>query len=181
MFALEANRLVSIEKGTWIQVRSLDVPKDGLILWLRDFGQVKLFRTSLKNQVRNDIVHVPKANDSHDNGLKLDAFECTLHDFHWQIEQYHRAIKQVCHIESFQVRGKVAVKKHIFTATCAYVNLQHMRATDIIKNCYQLQRNLFNEVIGAFINTFALGMEHMNPQFFRTVNAQLLDNVHGFV
>jgi len=175
LFALEANRLVSVEKGTWVQVQSLDVPADGLTVWLRDFGRVKLFRTSLKNQVRHYIVHLPEENNSNDDGLKLDAFKQAqfeaLHDCHWQIEQYHRAIKQVCHIESFQVRGKVAVKNHIFAAICAYVKLQHMRATDLIKNCYQLQRNLFNEVIAAFIGTFAPTMPHMNPQFSEAVNA----------
>ena len=175
LFALESNRLVSIEKGTWVQVQSLDIPKDGLVVWLRDFGQVKLFRTSLKNQVGHYIIYLPEENDSMDNGIMLDMFKQTqfesLHDCHWQIEQYHRAIKQVCHIENFQVRGKVAVKNHIFASICAYVKLQHMRATDVIKNCYQLQRNLFNEVIVAFISTFAPGMTHMNPQFFQAVNA----------
>ncbi len=175
LFALEANRLVSMVKGTWVQVQSLDVPKDGLVVWLRDFGQVKLFRTSLKNQVRHYIIHLPEENDSIDNGLRLDTFTQaqfeSLHDCHWQIEQYHRAIKQVCHIENFQVRGKVAVKNHIFASICAYVKLQHMRATDVIENCYQLQRNLFNEVISAFITNFAPSMSHMNPQFFQAVNA----------
>lgn len=175
MFALEANRLVSVEKGTWVQVQTLDVPQDGLVVWLRDFGQVKLFRTSLKNQVRHYIIHLPEANEPTDSGLKLDTFDQTqfeaLHDCHWQIEQYHRTIKQVCHIESFQVRGKVAVKNHIFAAICGYVKLQHMRATDVIKNCYQLQRNLFNEVISVFITTFAPSMDHLNPQFLGGVNA----------
>lgn len=83
----------------------------------------------------------------------------------------NRAIKQVCHIESFQVRGKVAVKNHIFAAICGYVKLQHMRATDVIKNCYQLQCDLFNEVISAFITTFAPSMNHLNPQFLSGVNA----------
>lgn len=84
---------------------------------------------------------------------------------------HNRRVKQVCHIESFQIRGKVAVKNHIFAAICAYVKLQHMRTTDVIKNCYQLQSNLFNEVINSFVVSFAPSMEHMNPQFLRTVNA----------
>lgn len=175
LFALEANRLVSVEKGTWVQVQSLEVPNDGLVVWLREFGQVKLFRTSLKNQVRRYIIHLPEVNDPNDSGLKFNMFDQTqfeaLHDCHWQTEQYHRAIKQVCHIESFQVREKVAVKNHIFAAICEYVKLRHMRAMDVIKNCYQLQRNLFNEVIAVFINTFAPSMHHMNPQFLSGVNA----------
>jgi len=36
------------------------------------------------------------------------------------IEQYHRTIKQVCHIEHFQIRGKVAIKNHLFAALCGY-------------------------------------------------------------
>ncbi len=40
----------------------------------------------------------------------------SLHDQHWQIEQYHRMIKQVCHIEKFQVRGKVPIRNRIFAA-----------------------------------------------------------------
>ena len=175
LFALESNRLVSVEKGSWIQVQALDIPSDGLIVWLRDFGQVKLFRTHLKDQVRHYITHLPNKNDSTDNSVKYDnfgkpAFDL-LHNQHWQIEQYHRTIKQVCNIESFQVRGKVAVKNHIFAAICGYVKLQQMRATDVIKNCYRLQRDLFNQVIADFITIFAPGMEHMNPQFYGAVNA----------
>lgn len=113
--------------------------------------------------------------DSTNDELKFDVFGQAnfelLHDCHWQIEQYHRAIKQVCNIESFQVRGKVAVKNHIFAAICGYVKLQQMRATDVIKNCYSLKRDLFNEVIATFIGIFTPTMNHMNSQFFKVVNA----------
>lgn len=51
MFAVESNRRVSTEKGTWAQVQTLDMPDDGLRVWLRDFGEVKLFRTRLKDQL----------------------------------------------------------------------------------------------------------------------------------
>ncbi len=72
------------------------------------------------------------------------------------IEQYHRAIKQVCHIEHFQVW------------LCAH---QRLRAMEVISNCYRLQRDLFNEVIAAFIAGFMPTMQHLNPHFKPTVNA----------
>jgi len=78
-----------------------------LIVWLKEFGWVKLFRTRLKDQLRHYVVHLP-------NDEPLSSFGVTefskLHDQHqhWLIEQYHHAIKQVCHIEHFQVRGNVA-------------------------------------------------------------------------
>ncbi|WP_420868545.1 transposase [Acinetobacter towneri] len=37
-----------------------------------------------------------------------------LHSSHWKIEQYHRVIKQVCHIEKFQVRRSKLILNHIF-------------------------------------------------------------------
>jgi hypothetical protein len=51
LFALESNRLVSVEKGSWVQVQQLDIPEDGLVVWLKNFGHVKLFRTQLKDQL----------------------------------------------------------------------------------------------------------------------------------
>lgn len=167
--ALESNRLVSIEKGTWVQVQNIEIARDGSVVWLREFGFVKVFRTHLKNQVRHYAVFLSQNDDENNNYERLSNFTKadfdTLHDQHWQIEQYHRTIKQVCNIESFQVRNKVAVKNHIFASICAYIKLQHMRATEMIMNCYQLRRDLFNQVIIEFIKSFAPGMNHMNPQY----------------
>jgi hypothetical protein len=144
LFALESNRLVSVEKGVWVQVQQLAIPEDGLVVWLKEFGWVKLFRTRLKDQLRHYVVYLP--NDKPLNSFGGNEF-ATLHDQHWMIEQYHRAIKQVCHIEHFQVRGKVAIKNHLFSAICGYVQLQRLRAMEIISNCYRLQRDLFNRLV----------------------------------
>jgi len=54
------------------------------------------------------------------------------------IEQYHRAIKQVCNIEHFQVRSKVTIKNHLFAAICGYVQLQKLSAMALINNCYSI-------------------------------------------
>ena len=176
LFALESNRLVSIEKGEWAQVQTLDVPSDGLVVWLRDFGQVKLFRTYLKDQARHYATYLPdNVPNRPDDGDKFETLNQAifdkLHDQHWHIEQYHRAIKQVCNIESFQVRGKTAVKNHLFDAICSYVELQKLRAIDVISNCYQLRRELFNEIIASFVKMFVKDKEHMNPKFHAVVNA----------
>jgi ABC-type sulfate transport system substrate-binding protein len=95
----------------------------------------------------------------------------SLHDQHWQIEQYHRMIKQVFNIERFQVRTKVAILNHIFASLCSFVHLQQMTLTDLIKNAYQCKRELFTQVIEAFIRGFTPGKDHLIPQFHRAVNA----------
>lgn len=168
MFAVESNRTVSTEKGTWVQVQRLAIPENGLMVWLRDFGEVKLFRTQLKDQLRHYVVFLPKADT-------YDAFQQTdfqkLHDQHWQIEQYHRMIKQVCNIEKFQVRGKVPILNHLFAALCSYIHLQQMQFSDIISNAYQWQRELYKDVVASFVKGFMVGKEYLNPQFRVTVNA----------
>lgn len=42
---------------------------------------------------------------------------------------------------------------------------------DVLKNCYQIQRNLFNGVVAEFVRSFMPGKGHLNPQFGVTVNA----------
>jgi hypothetical protein len=168
MFAVESNRTVSTAKGTWVQVQKLAIPENGLMVWLREFGEVKLFRTQLKDQLRHYVVFLPKADT-------YDAFQQTdfqkLHDQHWQIEQYHRMIKQVCNIEKFQVRGKVSILNHLFAALCCYIHLQQMRFGDIISNAYQWQRELYKDVVASFVKDFMVGKEYLNPQFHAAVNA----------
>jgi hypothetical protein len=54
----------------------------------------------LKDQPRHYAVHLPDSEP-------LAAFDRKAfrrwHDQHWHIEQYHRTVKQVCHIEHFQI------------------------------------------------------------------------------
>jgi hypothetical protein len=169
LMALESNRLVSIEKGQWSQVQRLAIPEDGLLVYLRGFGMVKVFRTWLKNQPRHYALYQP--NDDEAWAEFGRAAFLKLHDQHWQIEQYHRTLKQVCHIEHCQVRQPTAIRNHIFAAICGYVQLQRLHANDVIRNCYRLKRELFNQIIAAFIQTFTPNLEHLNPQFQPPVNA----------
>jgi hypothetical protein len=168
LFAVESNRTVSVAKGTWVQVQKLDIPDEGMLVWLRDFGQVKLFRTRLKDQLRHYVVYLP-----HDNAypaFRTDNFQA-LHDQHWQIEQYHRLLKQVGNIERFQVRSKVAIANHIFASLCSFIQLQQMRMSQLIANAYQWQRNLYSDVVANFIRTFIPTLDYLNPQFRTAVNA----------
>ena len=60
MFAIKANRTVSIAQGTWQQVQSIDsIPKAGLKVWLKDFGFVTLYRHHFKDQVRHYVKFEP--------------------------------------------------------------------------------------------------------------------------
>lgn len=168
MFAVDANRTVSVEKGAWVQVQRLDVPAEGRMVWLRNMGPVKLFRTRLKDQLRHYVACLPDAQGYSTFG-HLDFQK--LHDQHWGIEQYHRLLKQVCNVERFQVRGKVPILNHIFAALCSFVQLQEMRFTHAIVNAYQWKKKLFTQAVATFVIGFIPAKEHLKPQYCAAVNA----------
>ena len=75
----------------------------------------------------------------------------TIHDTHWGIEAFHRAIKQVCGICRFMVRNSYAIKTHIFCSLQAFVRLELMRSEKTIANWYEVQRKLFIKVVREYI------------------------------
>ena len=94
LFGVEKNRTVSNEPGKYHQVNSLEIPDEGLITHLKEFGLIKLLRKDFrKGDSRHYILCLP-------NSEKLAHISrqefITIHDKHWGIEAFHRAIKQVC-------------------------------------------------------------------------------------
>ncbi|CAK0764309.1 hypothetical protein CCP3SC5AM1_370008 [Gammaproteobacteria bacterium] len=54
LFALESNRLISIEKGTWTQIQKLDIAEEGREVWLREFGMVKVLGVTQLKSARSE-------------------------------------------------------------------------------------------------------------------------------
>lgn len=151
LFALEANRSVSLEKGkSYVQIQTLEIPNDGLIVYLKHVGRVKVFRTKFKNDFRYYVRFLPNSDSEKLESINQADFE-KVHDQHWGIEQYHRAVKQVCNIERFQVRVSQAIRTHIFCSIRAFVQLEFLRVSQKFLNWYSLQRELFTDVIRGFI------------------------------
>jgi len=146
---IEKNRTVSNEPKKYCQVSSLEIPAQGLITHLREFGFIKLYRLDFKKEdTRHYILYLP--NDEALKQVTRSEF-VTIHDTHWGIESFHRAIKQVCGICRFMVRDSHAIKTHIFCSVQAFVRLEKMRSLKIISNWYELQRNLFTIVVREYI------------------------------
>jgi len=104
------------------------------------------------------------------SGLNREEFE-RVHDTHWGIEQYHRVLKPVCNLEGFQVRTEQAIRNHIFSALCGYVQLSLAKARGEIMNCYEISRKLFLEVIAKFIRKNSEKFEFVNSHSQIFVNA----------
>lgn len=161
MFGIENNRIISVERGKYIQIQKFEGWSSGNIqtVYLKDYGMVKVCRQLYKKVFRYYIMSTADLNNL-ENITQVD-FE-RVHDAHWGIERFHRAIKQVCNIERFQVRNENPIKIHIFCALKAFVKLEFMRFDKIIPHWYDIQKNLFLEVIRSFI---------LSPEKYDAVNA----------
>ena len=148
LFGIADNRKVSVAQGTEVQVQTLIIPESGLVVYLKQFGWVKVFCQNFKNEVRHYILYQP--DDTQLTQLNRQDFR-RIHDSHWQIEQFHRVIKQICNIERFQVRTESALRTHFFCALKAFCHLQTMRIEGLINNLYQVSRQLFIPVLRQFI------------------------------
>lgn len=149
LMGIAKNRKVSINGEVYCQVQNLEIPDDGLVLYLKKFGRVKVFQRTFKNEAqRYYIIYLP----DEDATVRISRQEFKqLHSIHWGIECYHRAIKQLCGIERFMVRTTEAIKTHFFSAIRAFTQLELMRAEELIENWYEVQRNLSLQVARDFI------------------------------
>ena len=151
MFGIENNRNVSVIRGEYIQIQKFEgwSSEDAETVYLKDYGMVKVFRQLYKKAYRYYIMSTAEL-DNLESVTSVDFNR--VHDAHWCIERFHRAIKQVCNIERFQVRNENPIKNHIFCAIKAFVKLEFMRINEKITHWYEVKRNLYVEVIRNYIN-----------------------------
>jgi hypothetical protein len=152
LFGVAPNRRVSLEPGHLLQVQDLEVPEAGLMAYLKEFGWVKVFCQPFKNERRYYIMYQPEVAQL--QSLTRSNF-LQIHAQHWQIECFHRVIKQVCNIERFYVRTEQAIRNHFYCALRAFVKLQSLCIQGVIGNCYEISRNLCIPVIRQFIRQHA--------------------------
>jgi hypothetical protein len=169
------NRSCSVDGKTFTQVQNLEIPESGLIVYLKNFGQVKVFRRNFKNETSRYYIMYTPEKDALSSISRTEFKE--LHSIHWGIECYHRAIKQVCGISQFmvsqcvgrlcrleatgepvRVRTSQAIRTHFFSAIRAFTQLELMRSEDLIENWYEVQRNLSLQVARDFI------LEHLTQK-----------------
>jgi putative transposase len=113
---LKSNRQVSLQAGEPQAMSAVDIAMTGVIVHLRGYGMVKVFRAV-----------DPHGNADYwaTNRLDLtDAQREVLANRAWLVEVYHRALKQVTGIERGQFRLECAQRNHIGLALRAYVRLE---------------------------------------------------------
>jgi len=116
---LKSNRLVNPDKTGNINVEKVEIPPQGIIVHLREYGFIKVFRI------------VPTDGDTQYWATDvLDMDETTREDLSkkaWKIEEYHRGIKQFCGVEKCQSRKKESQRAHVMLSLRAFLRLEVQR------------------------------------------------------
>ena len=116
---LKSNRLVNPDNTKNIPLDAIEIPYQGTVVNLKEYGSIKVFRIVSKNE---------DAQYWATNVLDMD--EQKIEDIgnkSWKIEEYHRGIKQFCGVEKCQARKKESQRKHIMLSLRAFLRLEVQR------------------------------------------------------
>lgn len=116
---LKSNRQVSVDGSGNRAISELLIPLSGLVVHLKGYGWVQVFRT-----VGTDGDAEYWATSKLEMTIQ-EAAEYALDA--WQIEVYHRGLKQFTGIERGQFRLEMAQRNHIGLAIRAFVRLEAHR------------------------------------------------------
>ncbi len=116
---LKKNRLVSIDRTGNRHVSDFLIPPHGLSVHLKGYGWIMVFKTVGTN---GDFEYW--ATSRLDMTIEQAAFYALDA---WQIEVYHRGIKQFTGIERGQYRLEISQRNHISLAIRAFVRLETHR------------------------------------------------------
>jgi len=116
---LKSNRLVSIDHTGNRPIRNILIPASGCTVHLRGYGWVRVFKTVGTN---GDVEYW--ATSQLDMTLKQCAFYALDA---WEVEVYHRGLKQFTGVERAQFRLEAAQRNHIGLALRAFVRLEVFR------------------------------------------------------
>ena len=143
LFALKSNRLVSEKIHEHKALTEIEIPPEGKILHLKDYGKVTLFCRTQKHES-------PRYYATDLTDMDLKSFE-GYHQKHWGIESYHRAIKQLCQAGGSFLRSIKGQLNHFFCVLRAFCFLELQVAHRHIENWYSLRQSLYRDVIKSFI------------------------------
>ena len=112
---IKKNRLVDPDKTGNRPVSSLTFADDGEVVHMRMYGFIKVFYS--KNKSGKNRYWAT-------NCLTMDSIDReVLQAVSWSIENYHRALKELCCVEDCKIRKEIGQRNHINCSLRAFIRL----------------------------------------------------------
>lgn len=145
IIGIPSNRLVALSQedkaaGKYQALTSLPLLENtSRIVWLKGLNfPVKLLKRVYKNGDKNSGMLYLVSNDTE----LSDTHLMDLYQKRWQIEEYHRSIKQNTSISKSPTRKMVSQLNHIYASLVSYSKLEVLKISEGL-NHYSLRLKLF--------------------------------------
>lgn len=116
---LKHNRLVNPDDTFNRSISEIEIPPEGRVVHLRQYGFIRGFRVERGDgELEYWATDIPDASESERKKYREKA---------WNIEEYHRGIKQYCGIERCQGRKETVQRGHIPLSLLAFLRLESHR------------------------------------------------------
>lgn len=139
---LKSNRQVSEAAGANQAIRDVLIPVNGKQVHLKGYGWIKIFRT---------VDRHGSAEYWATSKLDMTLEQCAFYALDaWQIEVYHRGLKQFTGVERAQHRRAIAQRNHIGFAIRAFVRLEVSR----LRTCcsyFEVKTAIIRDAIRAYL------------------------------
>ena len=136
------NRQVNPDRTGNRPIEQVAIPPEGRVVHLRGYGLIKVFRIEAK---KGRVEYWATSN------LALSpAQRATLAHHGWQIETYHRGLKQCCGVDRAQVRSVRGQLNHILLAIRAFLRLEGVRLRTG-QSWYETKAQIVRQAIGQAI------------------------------
>lgn len=140
---LAKNRAVKIsEQSKYQKLESLKIPSEGLKIYVKNFGWVKVFRFEIT--------------EGHTKYVASNQLSITWEDakryvkMRWNIEVYHRELKQTCGIERCQAHTGRAQRNYITLAILTWIKQSERRCVEQL-SMYAQKWETMKDAIASFM------------------------------
>lgn len=116
MGQMRKNRIVSTGPHEQTNLENIIIPAEGRQVHLRGYGLIKVFKSAANDS------RVEYYGTSNTNLTAADVER--IYGNRWQIEEYHRGLKQQCGIAKCQARTNRSQRNHIWASIHAFVILE---------------------------------------------------------
>lgn len=144
---LKSNRLVNPDDTGNVPISAVDVPPEGRTVHLKGYGFIRVFKVFRTVAPDGDAEYWAS-----DDLAMTESQRQELEIQGWQIETYHRGIKQCCGIERAQVRKADAQKRHLLLALRAFLRLEAHRV-ETKQSWYEAKLSIVRGAIRAYLTT----------------------------
>lgn len=134
LMGLKKNRVV----GRGETLEKLTIPEEGLKVHLRGYGDITVFRFVAKNG-HTDYFGTNLPNPTREEAVNLVRKR-------WEIEVYHRELKQTCGLEACQARASRSQRNHIGLSILTWIKQNSLRS-QLNLSFYRQQWNIIKPAI----------------------------------